>query len=62
MSRRDVVEALDRAVKAEFGPDAYIGPINWSDGHRRMLLWNRRYDRAYARSRRNQPPREAHSG
>lgn len=32
-------------------------PINFGDAHRRMLLYNRRVERALRRSLRNQPPR-----
>lgn len=55
--RRDIARALEAAVQAELGPDAHVGPINFGDAHRRMLLYNRRHERALRRSRRNQPPR-----
>jgi hypothetical protein len=59
MSHRREMEAIIRKlVRENLGPDAEIGPINWGDGHRRMLLYNRRHERAYQRSRRNQPPRQ----
>jgi hypothetical protein len=57
-ARRDAVAALEDIVHAAFGPDARIDHhINWGDSHRRMLAYNRRHERAYRRSRRNQPPR-----
>lgn len=58
MSKRQQIDTAVRAwVKAAFGPEAHVAHINYGDAHRRMLLWNRRFDRAHRRSLRNQPPR-----
>ena len=60
--RRKLTELIDAAVCEAFGADARVGPINWGDSHRRMLLYNRRHERAFQRSRRNQPARRDGSG
>ncbi|MET0601851.1 MAG: hypothetical protein ABW167_07665 [Baekduia sp.] len=58
-SRREIRAVLEVVVRNAFGAEVQIGPVNWGDSHRRMLLYNRRHERAYRRSRRNQPPRSA---
>lgn len=56
MSRRRIAARVEVMVRDAFGAEVQLGPINWGDSHRRMLLYNRRHERAYQRSRRNQPP------
>lgn len=56
-SRRErTVLALEQAISETLGEPVRVAHVNWGDSHRKMLLWNRRFERAYARSRRNQPP------
>jgi hypothetical protein len=58
MSRREAEAVILRAVTEHFDVTA-TAHFNWGDSHRRMLLYNRRHERAFQRSRRNQPPRRS---
>lgn len=57
MSRAETQRALQRLVAEALGHEYRVVHVNHGDSHRRMLAYLRRCDRAYARSRRNQPPR-----
>lgn len=59
MRRGQALHELVKVLEQAFGPGVRIGHVNWGDSERRRALYMRRAQRAFARSRRNQPPRRA---